>query len=174
MKTNNDFKKFVTHEKDKTPRELKEDVCTQITTKLNPSHALIYSKLLTSQLFFGVISLTFCPQFELSLTNNYDLFHYFHRTFGAHICMILCGAVFMGAGAILSSLLLSITEIKKIYQSRFLYFTSLTGIFISLFFVYGVEIYLKMASLWAIGSIVSAIVIFKSAITLRDSLREVH
>lgn len=174
MKTNNDFKDFIKHDKDKTPDELKQGVYSDITAKLNPSHGRLYSKLFSIQVFFGLVSLSFCPQFELSLTNNYELFHYFHRSFGPHICMILCGAVFMGMGAVFSSTLLSTIEIKKIYQSKFLYFTSITGIFISLFILYGAQIYLRMVSLWALGSVLSALIIFKGAITLRNSLRVMH
>ena len=174
MKTNDDYEDFKRKEDFEVPQSLTTIVLSTVHSSLNPSHKIIYSKLFCIQLFMGIISMLFCPQFELSLTNNHDLFHFFHRTFGAKICMIICGAIFMGSGAIFSSSLLTFHELKKIYNSKYLYFTSLSGVFISLFSIYKTEVFLQMALLWIIGSILSAIFIFKLTYSLRLTLREVN
>ena len=61
------------------PEDLSERILSFVQSDLNPSHKIVFTKLLAIQGFIGFLTLLFCPQFNLSLTNNFELFHYFHH-----------------------------------------------------------------------------------------------
>ena len=91
----NDYESFIAHESLDVPSHLDESILSTVKKDLNPSPSLVLSKMGIIQAVTAVISLTFCPQFSYSLTNNHEVFHYFHHQFGAEICMIICGTIFL-------------------------------------------------------------------------------
>lgn len=156
-----DFLDFVNSKKVSPPNHLSIEVLSLIKADLDPSHKIVFTKLILIQAFIGFITLSFCPQFSLSLTNNHEMFHYFHHTFGEQICMIICGTVFMGSGAIFAAYLLKKEEIKKIKETKFLYYFSISIIFISIFFLLGAQSYLSLIFFWFIGSSLGGLVLFE-------------
>ena len=124
-----DYTNFINSKNLAPPSELDHKILNLVQVDLDPGHAIVFLKLISIQGLIGVLTMLFCPQFNFSLTNNYDLFHYFHHTFGASICMVLCGLIFVGSGAIFASYTLSNNEINKIKESRFLYFISVLHLF---------------------------------------------
>lgn len=153
----NDFLKDVS----KAPQRLDQIVLNNVHTDLNPGHMVVFFKLTLIQGFIGLVTMLFCPQFNFSLTNNYDLFHYFHLNFGHSICMILCGSIFLGSGAIFASYVLTQGEVNKIKSSRFLYYTGLSIIAVSSFMLFGAEIYLNLLTYWLCGAIGGGILAFE-------------
>ena len=103
---NKDYEDFINSEGSMPPQELDTKIISFVRYDLSPDMKIVFSKLLGIQAFVGVLTLLFCPQFELSLTNNHDLYHYFHYTFGTYGCFAICGALFIGSGAIFASYLL--------------------------------------------------------------------
>jgi len=157
LDNNNDFKDFKDSH-NSTPRKMtRSHILDIIKTELNPSHTLVFTKLLCIQAFVGVLTLLFCPQFELSLTNNYDLFHFFHHKFGALACMSICGFIFIGSGAIFSAYLLKAEEIYKIKQTRHLYYFAISGLTILCFLFLGADIYLDLVSMWFVGAVIGGV-----------------
>lgn len=152
-----DFNEFKNAQGTRAPKEVSERVLSTVRRDLNPSHTTVFLKLLSIQAFVGLITLLFCPQFNLSLTSNYDLFHFFHHTFGRYVCMFICGSIFIGSGAIFASYILTLTEINKIGDSKFLYYSSISGISIIAFIFVGAEVYLDLVSIWFFGATVSGI-----------------
>ena len=128
---------------------------------LHPSHSIVFFKLLIIQSFIGFLTLIFCPQFNQSLTNNFELFHYFHHHFGEKICMMICGSIFMGSGALLAAYLLKRSEVLKIKKSVFLYYATLSIIALSSFFLLGADIYLRLSTYWLVGSTIGGFVLFE-------------
>jgi hypothetical protein len=157
----NDFQDFVNSIGVSPSEKLNKKILHFVKTDLDPSHKVVFAKLLGIQTFIGFLTLTFCPQFKMSLTNEYDLFHYFHHNFGESICMIICGSIFIGSGALFAAYLLNSNEVKKIRESRILYYTSISIISLSAFFLLGSDIYLKLTIFWLIGSTVGGIVMFE-------------
>jgi hypothetical protein len=152
-----DFQDFMNSKGVNPPEELSNRILSFVHADLNPAHKVVFSKLLAVQAFIGFLTLTFCPQFNLSLTNNFELFHYFHHNFGENICMVICGSIFMGSGALFAAYLLKPNEIRK----RFLYYTSMSMISLSAFFLLGSDIYLTFAAYWLTGSTTGGLVIFE-------------
>lgn len=157
---NKDYNDFL-HETKKTNSSLDKSVLDMVHLDLNPSHKVVFFKLTLVQGFIGFLTLLFCPQFNFSLTNNYDLFHYFHTNFGHAICMIICGSIFLGSGAVFASYILTQGEVNKIRNSRFLYYTGLSILAVSSFMLFGAEIYLNLLSYWLLGAIGGGMTLFE-------------
>ena len=160
-KINDEFKDFTNSTNKIDSKKIDHTVFDLIQSEMNPSHQIVFTKILLIQSFVGVITLLFCPQFDFSLTGNYDLFHFFHRTFGHHICMMVCGALFVGSGAIFASYILTLTELRKIRESQFLYYLSLSGLFIFSFLIIGADVYLEIAALWSIGALIGGLLMIE-------------
>jgi len=158
-KKNEDYNSFLIGGDAKPDENISNQVFQFIESDLNPAHPKIAMKLFSIQAFVGFLTLTFCPQFNFSLTNKYDLFHFFHHTFGEHICMLLCGSIFIGTGAVFSTLILKKQEIEKIKSSKFLYYTSISGLSISVFLILGADVYFELALTWFIGATIAGILL---------------
>lgn len=154
-----DFKKFleISHT---TPESLDSKVITLISNELQVSHTVVFSKILGVQGFIGILTMLFCPQFDMSLTNNYELFHFFHRTLGHSLCMVICGSIFLGSGAFVAGLVLNSAERKHILNSKFLYALSLSAAALSSMYLIGAQFYLNSVIYWTIGALLSQMVLF--------------
>lgn len=158
MSNNKDYQDFLNREESSLPTSFKSTLLENIKEKMNPSHTTIFLKLILVQAFIGTITMAFCPQFEMSLTNKYELFHFFHRNFGHYGCMAACGCLFIGSGSIFAGFLLSAEEIFKIKSSRFLYYFSVSGIAVLSFLLIGADIYLEVALAWGSGALLGGII----------------
>ena len=143
-------------------------IFSKVNSDLDPSFHLVLAKLLAVHSFIGTLTLSFCPQFGLSLTNDYSLFHYLHRTFGEQICMIMCGGIFLGSGAMFASLVLGQGDLLKLKTSKFLYYFAIASLFLTGFWLRGVEIYLEIAGYWLIGAVLFGILTFDVSLRIRS------
>lgn len=167
MKNDNDFGLFINNE-DKTPSfELDQKVLKNIQNKLTVSHSGVFIKLLVVQVFIGLITLTFCPQFSISLTNHMDMFHFFHRNFGELICTGICATIFMGSGAVFSTYIMSYKELCLINNNKTVYALSISGIFITIFLMINPEIYFVSAAIWIFSASMSFALVNFSGFNLR-------
>ncbi|MCP3931546.1 MAG: hypothetical protein GY705_20875 [Bacteroidetes bacterium] len=166
---NKDYEDFINSDGIMPPQELDTKIINFVRYDLNPDMKIVFSKLLGIQAFVGVLTLLFCPQFELSLTNNHDLYHYFHYTFGTYGCFAICGALFIGSGAIFASYLLKKSEVKKIRSNKSLCYLAISLIAVSLFILFGAEIYLAAALAWLIGAILGGLLMVEINGFFRDS-----
>ena len=166
---NKDYEDFINSEGIMPPKELDAKIINFVKYDLNPDMKIVFSKLLGIQAFVGILTLLFCPQFELSLTNNHDLYHYFHYTFGTYGCFAICGALFIGSGAIFASYLLKKSEVKKIRSNKSLCYLVISLIAVSLFILFGAEIYLTAALAWLIGAILGGLLMVEINGFFRDS-----
>jgi len=157
---NKDYNDFL-NSRHKPSERLNKAILQMVQSELNPSHKVVFGKLTLIQGFIGLITMLFCPQFNFSLTNNYDLFHYFHMTFGHQVCMIICGSIFLGSGAVFASYLLNEGEINKIRNSRFFYYMALSIMAVSTFMIFGAEVYLNLLVFWLVGAIGGGIISFE-------------
>ena len=152
-----DYEDFVNSEGVKPPKELDSKIINYVRYDLNPDMKIVFFKLIGIQAFIGVLTLLFCPQFELSLTNNHDLYHYFHYTFGTYGCYSICGALFVGSGAIFASYLLRKSEVQKIRSNKSLCYLAISLIALSLFLLFGAEVYLTAALAWLVGAMLGGL-----------------
>jgi len=159
MSLKNDYNDFISSKQSLPSKEIDFDILKRVKNDLCPSAKIVFSKLLGIQLGIGTLTLLFCPQFGLSLTNHYELFHYFHRTFGSLICNAVCGLIFIGLGSLLAVGLFKKSEIQLVFRSLILYSVLVTAIIISFFILFGAQVYFEAAIIWSLSVIVCQIVI---------------
>jgi hypothetical protein len=150
-----DYQTFLNQTQDRVPTHLYQTIDDLVRRDLLPRHPLVFAKLLAIQAFIGTLTLFFCPQFSLSLTNRHDIFHFFHHNFGEWGCMVACGFLFVGSGALFASILLKKAETHLIVQSKYLYYLAISGIAVLGFLLLGAEVYLDLAMAWMVGGILS-------------------
>jgi hypothetical protein len=166
--SNKDFKDFINSPTQLPPESLNRHIQGLVKKDLNPDFKVVFFKLFSIQAFIGILTMLFCPQFEMSLTNQDQLFHYFHHTFGVYGCFAVCGVLFIGTGAIFASHLLNINEVRKVRSHRILYYFSLTGLAVSFFLFLGAQVYFEMLAAWMFGAIVGGVSLFEFNCVLRD------
>lgn len=162
-----EYSEFKQQDEIKVPAHLSASILKEVQEDLVPRNTIVFSKLVLTQGFISLITLLFCPQFSLSLTNNHKLFHYFHHNFGPYICMLICGSIFLGIGGLFSSSLLSIAEIKKIKESKVFYYFGLSILALGTLLLFGAKLYFTMTMIWMIGAIVSGVLFFEIGSSLR-------
>lgn len=167
-----DYSDFINSE-ERAPKNLASQLFNKVQEDLNPDKLTVFIKLLCLQLFVGILTMILCPQFKMSLTNNYELFHYFHHTFGQRICMAICGAIFLGSGAIAASYILNLEEIRVIRNTRGLYFLAISGISLIGFMLFGAELYLDLTLIWVVGASLAASLMLAFNNFLRRKLLQV-
>jgi uncharacterized protein YneF (UPF0154 family) len=168
---NKDFEEFSKASRPGPKAALSQAILERVRSDLEPSVSLVFTKLLLVQSIVGVMTMLFCPQFNLSLTNNYDLFHFFHRNFGQTICMAICGGIFVGSGAVIGSFLLRKTEMNQVAKRPLLYYFALASVFLSAFMLLGVDVYLEAALAWVAGSWLIGCGVYLTSRSLRLLLR---
>lgn len=158
MSKQDDFIAFV-KDSDQSPNtELSKSILASIKSELLPSRIIVLLKLISLQAFVGLLTMLFCPQFSMSLTNSHELFHYFHLTFGEHVCMAICGSIFVGSGAFASGLILTQGDMNRIRESRLLTYSLVSGLAVTLFTIFGTAVYIELAAIWTVASIIAGAV----------------
>jgi hypothetical protein len=173
MKNKNDFRDFL-QASSKPSAHTDESIMNFVNEDLNPAHKIVFLKLVAVQAFIGLMTMFFCPQFEFSLTNNHDVFHYFHHHYGKEVCMMVCGSIFLGSGALFASFILSQGEKNTIRGSRFIYFPAMAVIAISAFMICGADMHPNHLTFWSLGAIGSGILIFEINRILGQILRRLR
>jgi hypothetical protein len=164
-----DYQDFIKDTSDAPSSKLRESILQKVKSELEPTKVKVFFKLLSIQTFIGMITMLFCPQFELSLTNSFEAFHYFHRNFGHYGCMAICGGIFLGSGAIFASYLLSLSEIRVIKETKYLFNFAISGIAVSSFMLLGAKVYLDVTLIWAISGVLMSIIILEAGRILRTA-----
>ncbi len=157
-----DFDLFKEEPIKSSPIELDQKVKGQVYKALTPKPFSLFLKLISLHGIVGFLTMLFCPQFDMSLTNNHEVFHYLHHNFGAQICMFICGMIFLGTGSLISASFIRIEEMRAIHRHNILYPLGLSSTFLFFFFAFGAEIYLKMTLFWVLGAILSSIIFFEA------------
>jgi hypothetical protein len=171
MNKKNDFKDFLKHNESSPSDDLSRNVLNSVRRDMIPNKGVVYTKLVLVQAFIGVITMLFCPQFSMSLTSNDELYHFFHRTFGHYGCMMVCGSIFIGSGALFSSTIMTWSEIRLVRSSKVLSYLVLSGVFATAFLFIGAEVYLDMAIAWIIGATLSGSIFFQVSSILKRKIQ---
>ncbi|MEX0799377.1 MAG: hypothetical protein WEB87_02925 [Bacteriovoracaceae bacterium] len=172
---NNDFQKeyedFLNEASEVSPPGITSaKALNLVREELRPPHGLIMAKLVFLQLFVGLLTLLFCPQFNLSLTNNHELFHFFHRAFGEEICLALCGGIFVGSSAMVGAYVLKESEALAIQKSKYLHMVLLSGLSVAGFMLFGAEVYLNLIPFWIVGAVGFGALFFKMNFKIKQAL----
>jgi hypothetical protein len=165
-----EFSEFVSSETMQPPKNLSESVLSKIHADLNPSYWLVFAKLSGIHAVMGFITLLFCPQFGLGITDGMGLMGLFMR-FGDQACMLGCGAVFMGGSALTASLLLRAEEVRAIRRTEVLQISVLALLSMGVFICTGAGVVASLGAFWVLGSVIGGLGTFELGWAVRRRLQ---
>lgn len=123
----NEFEQFMNADQSMLPRpELSQGICQTVHRELSPSFLSVLKKLALIQLFSGSATLLFCPQFGIGPLGGGNGILGFVEPYGPLICGAFCGAFFLIFSAIISVLVFSRPDRKKLAGNSLLAFTSIS------------------------------------------------
>ncbi len=157
---NQEFLNFLNSDYSGPLRDVDDSVLSEIKKLLDPPFSLLLLKLALIHAFMGLATMLFCPQFQLSLTANDEIYHFFHRTFGYYGCLAVCGLLFLGSGSLVSSFLLSRDEVLKINRKSFLFFPLICLISLLVFIGFGAEAFIDTMAAWSLGGVFGSMFMF--------------
>ncbi len=152
LNLSSEYDEFLSAKDEVVPRRLTESVHIHIRTDLRPSPFKVFSKVLFTQMMVGAGTLTFCPQFGLSLTSMMELNHFFMR-YGHTFCTLACGAIFVSFSLTIASLMLRPEEVRVLKRNSVLQLTVLSTLSLGFFIALGAEIVFTLALVWMLGAI---------------------
>ena len=161
-----EYHEFMSLPGEAPPPAFAERVRSAIQAKLNPSLLVVLTKTTGLYMIAGLFILLICPQFGLTLAARHGVLHIF-SLFGHYPCMALCGALFLGSGTIVTSLVLLPEELRKLRPLRFVYFVVFGLVALATFWILGAEIALGLAVAWLIGSLVGEGIAFEVGCRVR-------
>ena len=135
------------------PSELSASIKNTIRFDLVVHYPSLILKLIMLHGLVGFLTLYLCPQFNLSLTNNYEVFHYLHHSFGAFVCDLVCGAIFMSSGALIAWTVLRPVEVKKLSNLGFLFYLPLSLFAVAIFALVNPDLSFTRIPMWLVGSV---------------------
>ena len=135
-------------------------VLCYVRADLRRHHRQIFMKFLAVQAVMGLLTLLFCPQFDLSLTSNVELLHYFHHYYGASICALLCGAIFTAPGAICAAYMFTHDEVQTIKTAGSRYHLAIAALALLVFYVCGADVFSYTTLLWFVAAGMAATGLF--------------
>lgn len=146
-----DFDAFISIRSTRIPFSLEEKVLGDIEKQINPSLVKVFTKALSIHFLVSLLTLLFCPQFGFSLVSYFDLSSYLMK-FGHTVCMIGCGAIFVGLSFASMSLLLKPEEIRVLREQKSFHLLSLSGLSLGAFLCFGADIVLVAGATWLLGA----------------------
>jgi hypothetical protein len=163
MKKNNSFfgwkqdlAEFASVDPATLPIGLSDSVTGTILNELRPSALKVFGKITFIQFFVGLVTLLFCPQFGLSLTSSMGLMPYLMK-YGESVCMLGCGALFMGASLLSASFLLKPEEVRVLKSQALLQLPLLCTLSLGVLICVGAEIALVLGFVWGVGAVTAGI-----------------
>lgn len=148
-----EFREFESYEATPVPRSLTDSLLAQIRADLNPPATAVFVKVALIHFVVGLVTLAICPQFGLSLTSSHGLMPYLMR-FGESVCMLGCGAFYMGSGLLIAALALKPEEVRVLRKNRVLQIATLTILSLGAFICFGGEVVASLGFAWALGALV--------------------
>ena len=142
-------------------------VLSYVRSDLRRHHRQIFVKFLLVQLVMGLLTLLFCPQFDVSLTSNVELMHYFHYRYGAGICALFCGAIFTAPGAICAAYMFTHVEVQTIKTAGSRYHLAIAALALLVFYVCGADVFSYTTLLWFVAAGMVAMVLFGFSLRVR-------
>lgn len=147
-----DYQEFLASGEGSAPQALSKKILDQVSHLLNPSPLKVFAKLSLIHFIVGFVTLLFCPQFGLSLTSSMGLMHYL-MPFGQEVCMLGCGAFFIGTSLLIASVILKPEEIRVLRRGKVIQLASLSTLSFGAFIALGADIVVGLGLVWILGAI---------------------
>lgn len=168
----NEYQDFINTQTTSVPAELTQAVFSKLLPLLRPSAWLVFFKILSVQLVTGYLSLSVCHQFGVNPFNtSRSLDAVFMSWGGHHVCMTLCGVLFVGLGLVASGIFLNVEEVVALKKTKFLQIISLGLISLGLLVAVGAEFALGIGLLWLFGAVLGGYVATETVWRIKTLVR---
>ncbi len=168
---NDDLQEFIACRNGLVPARAHARVLCHIKAELQPSAVLVFAKLSLVQAVMGMLTLSFCPQFGLSLGGSAELLHYIHHAYGESVCALICGAIFIAPGAAFATYLLKPAEVDKVRSAGLFHHLAIAGVALLAFSLWGADTFNQLTLLWFAAAALTGTLLFDFNLWLRAALR---
>lgn len=176
-----EYKEFMaTTESKLPPFELSEKIRNTVMSDLNPSWASVMLKLLFIHLFMSSLTLTICPQFGIGPIGGGLGMLRIVESYGHLACGAFCGGLFFSGSVLMSALVFSPAQKRKIYQSAVASFSLLAIISLGTLILFSnmlkgtaPHLHLEFLAAWLLSGIVLSILISKLTMQTRTVVETV-
>jgi uncharacterized membrane protein YfcA len=168
-----EFLEFANSDPLNPPAALTETIKITVSQDMRTAIWKIFCKLAGMQAACAILTLFFCPQFEIGFTKHDSLAYLVQHSerFGF---MIVCGMIFLGGGAVISPFFLNQAEMKAIKKSTFIYFPTAALLAVMLFYSLGANIYWTLSLPWFLGGTLGSVIGFELVKYFRSRPRSDH
>ncbi len=163
----NEFCDFVESEPIKPSTKTELRIMQRVAADLCPSQSLIFGKLFAIEAVTGIATLFVCPQFGLGFGGHNELFHTLHETVNPFTLYLICGLIFVVAGAAISGIFLNRDEIRTIKKSKYIYYPVYAFTTYFIFTLFGAEILIISLIPWILGAVMGNAFGFSMASRMR-------
>lgn len=164
-----EFKSFMDAAPIAPPQNVRENVLNYVHKELNPSSFKVFSKISLIHVVVGFVSLLMCPQFGFSPLGNMGLMSVLMK-YGDAVCMLGCGAIFVGGTALISSFALRPEEVRVLRKTKALQFAVLGILSIGAFLCLGAEVLEGLTLIWMLGSLVGGLLSLEIGWAIRKKI----
>lgn len=160
-----DFKLFMSAPEVSPPLAVREEIFGFVHRDLNPSVWLVLSKLGGIHALVGSLSLLLCSQFGMG---RGDAVLNAFMGYGMTVCMIVCGALFLGLTTIVAGFILSNSELKKMRRTGYSPILLLGVASLVVFFCFGADIAFGFAMAWLLGATLAGLLVTEATLAFRQ------
>jgi hypothetical protein len=148
--------------------KMSQRILSKVAKDLNPPVWVVFTRLTFLVLAVGTITLRVCPHLGIDLFPGMGSFF---SGLGETICMILCGGIFFGAGALAGSLILRPEEVKIIRHNKVLQLALLAILSVVTYIYLGDSIVATLGFAWIAGSTLSGLATLEIGWYIRSHFR---
>ena len=160
---------FLSCEAHQAPYDISNDLRQKIHSELNPPVPVVFSKLATSMLFAGGLTMLVCPQFGVG--GNFGTWMMdIAMQYGMEACHFACGAFFSSVGILAALMILNSEEIKLLRKTRILQLGAVTALSLSLFICLGFTGFTTLEGFWLAGAFLGSLSFFELGTLARRQL----
>ena len=165
-----EFLEFINSDPIPPPATLTEKLKITVSQDMRTAIWKIFCKLAGMQAACAILTLFFCPQFEIGFTKHDSLAHLVQHSEGFGF-MLVCGMFFLGGGAVIAPFFFNQSEMKAIKKSTFIYFPTAALLAVMLFYSLGANIYWALALPWFLGGTLGSVIGFELVKYFRSRTR---
>lgn len=149
------------------PHSVTEVVCAQVQGDLNPSLQYVSAKLFGLHTLAAAIVTFFCPQLGVGpIMGGQGIMHFF-MVFGPLPCAALCGALFLGASAMMATFFLRKEELRLANRYGFINVSLLAAVSFAALMLAGGASDRWSYAFWIAGAILSGWIILRIGANVR-------
>lgn len=147
-----------------------DEFSKKLINRLFPNPWSVFGKVALVHVFFGLLSLGVCSQFDLNPFNtNFSLSNWFLQIGGDKFCMCLCGVFFMASTYCFSNLFLTLEELEAIKRQIGLQSGVLGLVSLAAFYFFGAQLVVTVTLLWLLGVLIGGVLSVELSYRLRQA-----